>query len=310
MPTLYCELRSSALIAFSGADATSFLQAQLTSDVAGLPPEGAQYAGYCSPKGRLLATVLVWRRPGDFLLQLPASLREPIQSRIARYVLRSRVSVSDATAGHVLLGIAGRDAGAIVTAIAGGVPGEPHAVVAREGVWVTRLPIERYVVLANAAIGEDLKTKIAAGAEARSEEHWAALDIEAGVATITPPTHEQYVPQMVNLDLIGGVSYAKGCYPGQEIVARTHYLGRLKQRMFRVRLPGPASPAIGDRLYSADFGAEQSSGGIVNVAPRADAGHEALAVIQTSSAATTTIHWKSLDGPALELLPLPYSLDA
>ena len=113
---------------------------------------------------------------------------------------------------------------------------------------------------------------------------------------------------MVNLDLIGGVSYSKGCYPGQEIVARMHYLGRLKQRMYRVRLADDATPRTGDALYSAEFGPDQSSGTILNATPALLGGHEALAVIQKSSAATATLHWKALDGPPIEILSLPYAL--
>src|SRR5207253_4572292 len=134
---------------------------------------------------------------------------------------------------------------------------------------------------------------------------WSALDVEAGIPVITPKTQEQYVPQMVNLDLIGAVSYSKGCYPGQEIVARTYYLGRVKQRMHRVKAPESVIPQIGDRLYSDEYGAEQASGAIVNVA--ADE-REALAVLYTSSVARG-MHYGALDGPIVELLALPYSLD-
>ena len=142
---------------------------------------------------------------------------------------------------------------------------------------------------------------------AQPEISWSTLDIEAGIPVITRETQEEYVPQMVNLDLIGGVSYSKGCYPGQEIVARTHYLGRLKQRMYRVRL-ADENPRTGDPLYSAEFGRDQSSGTILNAAPTSRGAHEALAVIQKSSAATATLHWKALDGPAIEILSLPYAI--
>jgi folate-binding Fe-S cluster repair protein YgfZ len=113
---------------------------------------------------------------------------------------------------------------------------------------------------------------------------------------------------MVNLDLIGGVSYTKGCYPGQEIVARMHYLGRLKQRMYRVRVATPDSVAPGDPLFSAEFGAEQASGSIVQAIARDDGAHEALAVVQIASARSDALRFKSLSGPGIEFLSLPYEM--
>jgi folate-binding protein YgfZ len=295
----FCELASAGLIAFQGPDAAAFLHAQLTSDVAGLAIAQTQYSGYCSPKGRLLATPLLWRRADDILLQLPANLREGIQSRLSKYILRSRVS-----------GISGADARAAVLDLVGDVPDALHATESREGVSVTRLPIDRYLVVVDAAHADATRAALSTSLAAQPEVSWSALDVEAGIPVLTRETQEQYVPQMVNLDLIGGVSYTKGCYPGQEIVARMHYLGRLKQRMYRVRLGGDAIPQIGDLLYSAEFGPDQSSGTILTAAPASRGGHEALAVIQKSSASTATLHWRSLDGPAIEILPLPYALDS
>jgi folate-binding protein YgfZ len=137
---------------------------------------------------------------------------------------------------------------------------------------------------------------------------WARTDIEDGVPWITPETEDRFVPQMVNLDLLGGVSFNKGCYPGQEIVARMHYLGRLKQRMYRVKLRGDIAPVAGDALYSPRFGADQACGTLLNVARAPDEGYEALAVIRMESARERAVHWKDLAHPPLEFLPLPYPL--
>ena len=307
MSAYFCELASTGLIAFQGADARAFLHAQLTSDVAGLAPPQTQYSGYCSPKGRLLATLLLWPRRDDILLQLPASLREGIQGRLSKYILRSRVTAADASGHNTLFGIAGAEARAAVLELIGDVPDAMHAIVSREGVCVTRLPVDRYLVVATADHADTLRAQLSMRLAAQPEISWSTLDVEAGIPVITRETQDEYVPQMVNLDLIGGVSYSKGCYPGQEIVARMHYLGRLKQRMYRVRLADDATPRTGDPLYSAEFGPDQSSGTILNAAPALRGGHEALAVIQKSSAAAT-LHWKALDGPPVEILSLPYTL--
>jgi hypothetical protein len=124
---------------------------------------------------------------------------------------------------------------------------------------------------------------------------------------VTLPTQEEFVAQMLNYELIGGVSFSKGCYPGQEIVARTQYLGKLKKRMYRVRLGEGTAPVPGQDLYAPDF-PDQSAGKLVNVAPAAEGGFEALAVLQTSSAEAGEVHLGSPDGPRLEFLPLPYAL--
>ena len=124
---------------------------------------------------------------------------------------------------------------------------------------------------------------------------------------ITVPTQEEFVAQMLNYELIGGVDFHKGCYPGQEIVARTQYLGKLKKRTYRLALPAGVSAAPGTDVYAPDFG-EQSAGKLVNVAPTADGGVEALAVIQSSSAEAGEIRVGAPDGPRANLLELPYAL--
>ncbi|MBI2289829.1 MAG: folate-binding protein YgfZ, partial [Betaproteobacteria bacterium] len=134
---------------------------------------------------------------------------------------------------------------------------------------------------------------------------WDWLDIRAGIPFITPATQDQFVPQMANLDAIGGVSFNKGCYPGQEIVARMHYLGRLKQRMYLASVAADEAPQPGDKLYSADTG-EQSCGMIVNAAAAPDGGFDMLAVMQIESAQRGEVHWKSPDGPRLKFSDLPY----
>ncbi len=136
---------------------------------------------------------------------------------------------------------------------------------------------------------------------------WEWLDIRAGIPWITPATQEAFVPQMVNLDLIGGVSFSKGCYPGQEIVARAHYRGQVKQRTCLVHIETESAPEPGDKLYSADMG-EQSSGTIVNAAPSPGGGHDALAAIQTSSVEAGDVRWKTPGGARLGFLPLPYDV--
>jgi folate-binding protein YgfZ len=300
----FCELTSAGLIAFSGEDAAAFLHAQLTSDVAGLGALHTQYSGYCSPKGRLLATFILWRRETDLLLQVPASVCSDVQQRLSKYVLRSRVRVTDLSATHRVLGISGMQAPSAMSHANLAVPAATHEVVSHAGLVVTRLPENRYVVIADLERATGLRASLAEHAQEQDENAWSKLDIEAGIPVITTATQELFVPQMVNLDAIGGVSYTKGCYPGQEIVARTHYLGKLKARMYRIRVIGDQPVNPGDPLFSPEFG-EQASGTVVQ-AVVSTRGYEALAVVQIASARADTLRLSS-QGPPVEFLPLPYA---
>ena len=293
------------LIAFAGEDAQAFLHAQLTSDVSSLAANSSQYSGYCTPKGRLLASLLLWRTEEGFYLQLPSPLREPIQKQVSKYILRSKVKARDASGEFVGLGVAGESAEAGLKQLFGNVPRAPHDVARHDDITIIRLPVGRFEIVAPHEKAAAVRDALAADAQAAGPEYWDWLDIRAGIPVITPATQEEFVPQMVNLDLIGGVSFTKGCYPGQEIVARMHYRGRLKQRMYLAHIESEAAPQPGDKLYSADLG-EQSSGMIVNAAPAPESGYDALAAIQMSSVEAGGVRWKALDGPALEFLPLPY----
>jgi folate-binding protein YgfZ len=305
----YCELDEVGLISFTGDEAVSFLQAQLTSDVAGLGVGRTQYSGYCSPKGRLLATFLLWRFDDEVVLQLPAALRESVQGRLSRYVLRSRVKIADATARYALFGLAGADALKALDALDARAPAALHDVGATAELRVTQLPVDRYLLLAPAERAPALRGALDNVLATRQDSrHWAALDVAAGIPVITAATQDAYVPQMVNLDLVGAVSYAKGCYPGQEIVARTHYLGRLKQRMYRIGVRGAAALEPGQPLFSPEFGADQASGAVLYSGAVAGDVREALAVVQRSSAQVRSVRLGSLDGPAVEFLSLPYSV--
>lgn len=280
-----------ALLRFSGPDAQTFLHGQLTCDMLALHNGNSTYGGYCTPKGRLLATFLLWASADGYTMILPSTLAEPIRKRLAMYVLRAKVKVEDITSEHACVGVFGADAAQQFVAV----PEHLHGVLVRDGVTVIQLPPGRYLAVMPRAQAN----------MAHDDDAWTGLDIAAGIPFITPAIQEEFVPQMVNLDLIGGLSYTKGCYPGQEIVARTHYLGKLKQRMFRASMTTPAVP--GDKLYCAELG-EQSGGMIVTGARAADGRCEVLAVMQTAHAQSAAWHLGSLQGPLLELLPLPYKI--
>ena len=309
----FCELPQYGLIGFKGDDAQTFLHNQLTCDVTALGEGHSVYGSYCTPKGRILATFLLWRSAEGYFMQLPAPLREGVQKRLAMFVLRSKVKVEDAGPRWTMVGVSGADAAAHVEKVLGAVPTQEHSLVEAGGATVIRLTGDRYEILLLRADAPAMTERLKKGTQAVEPVHWDWLDIRAGIPSITAATQEQFVPQMVNLDLIGGLSFSKGCYPGQEIVARMHFLGRLKQRTYlahlETELATAEAPAPGDKLYSADLGG-QAGGMIVNAAPSPEGGYDVLAAIQISSAQVGDIHWKSPDGPALTLLPLPYEVSA
>jgi len=284
-----------SLLRFSGPDAQNFLHGQLTCDVLALQAGASTYGGYCTPKGRLLATFLLWADATGYTMLLPVTLAESIHKRLKMYVLRAKVKTEDLTPMLACIGVAGAEAAQQIAALGGAVPPRLHDVTVEDDVTVIALPVNRYLAImprAQASAAEDASA-------------WDALDIAAGIPFILPATQEEFVAQMINLDLIGGLSYTKGCYPGQEIVARTHYLGRLKQRMFRARVG--ASATAGDKLYSADLDG-QASGMVVASTAAANGHHEVLAVMRTANAENTTYHLGSLQGPALQLAELPYKI--
>jgi len=293
------------LLEFSGPDTKSFLHAQLSCDVSSLQPGHAQYGSYNTPKGRMLASFLLWRGDAGFYMQLPRALREPIRKRLSMYILRSQVKALDVSDDYVMFGIAGGRAEAALKPLFTEIPTTALTLTTAHGASLLRLNADRFQIIAPPARAQELQDAISRTAPLADAAVWDWLDIRAGIPFITPATQEQFVPQMANLDLIGGVSFSKGCYPGQEIVARMHYLGRLKQRMYLANIPGSQPPQPGDKLFSAGFG-DQSSGMIVNAAPAPEGGHDVLAVMQIDSAQRAEVHWQSPDGPRLELMELPY----
>ncbi len=304
--TVLADLSHFKALSASGDDRATFLQGQLTSDVHAVSLEHAQWAGYCTPKGRLLATLLLWRDSACHYLLLPDTLAAPIRKRLAMFVLRSKVKLADVSADSIRIGIAGADAGAVVARVWGSAPQQDMDVIAGDAGHCIRLSADRYLLALAAATAQATWLALAQHARPAGNDVWELLAIRAGEPLVLPATQEEFVPQMVNLDLIGGISFQKGCYTGQEIVARTRYLGKLKRRTYRAQVAADGV-APGDHLYSADFGG-QASGIVLRAAPSPDGGSELLAVIQIESANAQTIHWRSLDGPALMLRTLPYAL--
>lgn len=301
--TIVADLSHQALICASGPDATTFLHGQLTNDVQHLRDDMAQWNGWCSPKGRLLASFLLIRRPDRYLLMLPAEIAAPILKRLSMFVLRSRVKLAGADDELARIGVAGTQAAALVARHFELAP-TPLQVAARDGSMAIGLEFGRFIVLATPEKARALWQGFAESAIEAGADAWEWTTIRAGIPTIVAATQEAFVPQMANLDLIGAVSFKKGCYPGQEIVARTQYRGVLKRRMALVHVESSDRPAPGESVFSAAFG-EQSAGAVANAAPSPGGGFDALVVAQLEGLERNDLRLKSLDGPPLTILSRP-----
>ncbi len=294
------------VLQFAGADAQAFLQGQLSSDVGALQNRQATYGSYNTSKGRMLATFLLWRDDAGYTMQLPRSLCEPICRRLSMYVLRSKVSIHDASNTYELLGAVGAAAKTHLSRLFPDAPAQTLAMTSVPGASLMRLDHERFLIVVER--GHALREELTAGLSPVSPEMWDWTNIRAGIPYITPATQDQFVPQMANLDLINGVSFSKGCYPGQEIVARMHYLGKLKQRMYLASTGGDdAQP--GDKLYSPGTG-DQSTGMVINCATGPDRRRAMLAVMHIESFNAGEVHLKSPTGPSLVFTDQPYAVPA
>lgn len=295
--TVLAPLAHLGLIECAGEEAKSFLHNQLTSDINHLATDAAQHSAWCSAKGRMLASFLLFRSGPDYRLQLSADLLPAILKRLQMFVLRAKVKIADASATHVLLGLSGPQAEAALRAAALPVPAKALETADIGAGKVIRLAGERFeIVVAGTAAGE-LWGKLAAQARPVGVPAWRWLDVQAGVPLISEATREEFVPQMANFEQIGGVSFHKGCYPGQEVVARTQYLGKVKRHLYRVR--AAEALAAGTPFFSPE-NPEHACGMVVNAAPAPEGGYVALAVIQEGSAAAGDLQLGAPGGPRVD----------
>ena len=297
-------LTQDGVVRVAGSDARAFLHGQLTNDVEQLAPDHVRRAGWCTAKGRLLATMLVLRDGDDFLLLLPSDIVASVIKRLRMFVLRSKVTIDDESARWAHYGLIGRGADQALAANAIAGPGEElHTVVRMDDCWVMRLEGGRLRVLlaegSNALRADRLALPVV------DASRWTLEDIRAGVPQVVAATQDLFVPQMVNFDAIAGLDFKKGCYPGQEVVARAQYRGQVKRHLCRARITGDAAPAAGQDLFCDDPHGE-ACGTVVASAP-ADGGNELLAVVPDAVREMQATVRASPDGAPLEWLPLPHS---
>lgn len=275
--TVIAPLLHLGLIECAGEDSKGFLHNQFTSDINHLAVDAAQHSAWCSPKGRMLASFLIFRNGPACLIQLAADLAPAIQKRLQMFILRSRVKLLDRSPSHCLFGLSGAQAEQALLAASLPVPSEVLTSAEFADGKVIRLSASRFEVYVAGEAAATLWQALAASARPVGTTAWQWLDIQAGIPLIGEATREEFVPQMANFEKIGGVSFHKGCYPGQEVVARTQYLGKVKRHLYRLNSAQPIR--AGTPVFSSE-NPEHACGMVANAAPAPNGGFEALAVIQ------------------------------
>jgi len=303
---ILADLSDWGLIALAGEEAQTFLHGLITNDLRELTEANAVFAALCSAKGRMLANFLVLKRGDNILLMLPAELRETIQKRLSMFILRAKVKARDASGEWVRLGLAGPGADGLVASVLGTrLADNPMCVGHSDSVIALRLGPDRFDILVQPGAAAAVWEKLAAQARPVGTPAWAWLLTSGGIPVIQAATQDQFVPQMANMEILHGVSFQKGCYPGQEIVARTQYLGKLKRRMYLAHVDAEAR--AGDEVYSPVL-PDQTAGTVANAAAAPGGGSDLLVVLRIDSYEDGNVHLGGPGGPRLTFRPLPYSL--
>ncbi|MDH5423843.1 MAG: folate-binding protein [Gammaproteobacteria bacterium] len=307
------DLSHLCLVKASGVDAGSFLQGQLTNDIDKVMQDASQLSGYCNQKGRLLAIFRIFKKQDDLFLLIPEELYEETFKRLKMYVMRSKVDFTNCSADFACIGFSGPNADSELQNQIKVIPTETDQVTHIDDLSIIKLSGNqpRYQICGPADQLSALWQNLDVNATAVGKDVWNLLEIRAGIPAVYQQTVEAFVPQMLNLELINGVSFKKGCYTGQEIVARMHYLGKVKRRMYRVHIQTSEMVLAGAPLFSPNSTSGQGTGNIVIAAPAAsEKGYEALAVIQVSESESKDLRLNDGEGPAITILEIPYELPA
>jgi folate-binding protein YgfZ len=300
----FCTLSHEGVLAVRGADASKFLQGQLTCNLNYLSDSRASLGARCTQKGRMQSSFRILLEGDGVLLAMATELLEPQLADLKKYAVFSKSKLTDESAAWVRFGVDHGDAALVSLGL--DLPAETDSVVRNDGLIAIRVSPQRAELWAAAGQADVIKSKLSAVLSEGDLNQWLLGQVRAGIGQVMAGTRELFIPQMLNLQAIGGVSFKKGCYTGQEIVARMQYLGKLKRRLYRLQLAADELPEPGTALFSPTHG---SAIGEVVLAARAGQDIELLAVLQAEAAEGGDIHLGGLEGPSLQLLDLPYELD-
>lgn len=290
-PSLLANLSQLGLIQVSGQNSQNFLQGQFTCDVREVTPTQSRLGAYCNAKGRIIAIFCLYQFQNQFYLLLPQNILQNTLSQLKKYAVFSKVELTDVSAQWQLLGCSGIQGQMQLEKECANLPQEVDTVVAYSDHLVLRVPgkLPRFEIIGSKQAIDKLHDALSQYLVSADDKDWHLLDMDAGIPRIYPETIEQFTPHMVNLPELNGVSFKKGCYVGQEIVARTHYLGKAKRRMHKAYLNAPKPPQPGDPLMNR---AQQEIGTIVDCALIKDHFYHLLVIVQDEA-----IEWSEIYSP-------------
>lgn len=303
--SFFCQLSHESLLAVRGADAGKFLQGQLTCNLNYLNENSSGLGARCTPKGRMLSSFRIVPQADGYLLAMARELLEPQLAELQKFAVFSKVKLSDVSVDWVRFGLF--QAETLLQELGFELPAATGSMCRHDGQLAIRVDAARVELWVPAEQAAATQSRLAADLPEAPLNDWLLGQVRAGIGQVFGETRELFIPQMINLQALDGVSFKKGCYTGQEIVARMQYLGKLKRRLYRLSLPGAQLPAIGSEIFSP---VHSSAVGEVVLAARAEDSVELLAVLQQDAVADGRLSLESVEGPSMSLLDLPYSLDS
>src|SRR5476649_749418 len=300
----FSTLSHEGVLAVRGPDASKFLQGQLTCNLNYLSDAKATLGARCTQKGRMQSSFRILLEGDGCLLAMASELIEPQLADLKKYAVFSKSKLTDESAAWVRFGLQSGDEA--LSSLGLDLPQDTDSVVRANDLIAIRVSPARAELWVRSEHAADTRSRLAAHLPEGSLNDWLLGQIQAGIGQVVGSTREAFIPQMINLQAVGGVSFKKGCYTGQEIVARMQYLGKLKRRLYRLSLDATELPEPGTPLFAPSH---NSAIGEVVIAAKADQCVELLAVLQAEAADSGDVHLGTLEGPGLQLLDLPYSLD-
>ena len=304
-PSFYCPISHESLLAVRGVDASKFLQGQLTCNLNYLNEQTSSLGARCTAKGRMLSSFRIVPQGDGYLLAMAAELLEAQMAELQKFAVFSKVKLTDESALWARFGLSHADP--LLNEIGLALPADANSVARHGEAMAIRRADGCAELWISSTQAEEIRTLLAVKLTEAPLNDWLLGQIRAGIGQVFGPTRELFIPQMINLQALGGVSFKKGCYTGQEIVARMQYLGKLKRRLYRLSLPGSELPAIASEVFSP---VHASAVGEVVLAATADGAVELLAVLQQDAVSDGRLSLQSAAGPQLTLLDLPYTLDS
>lgn len=303
--SFFCTLSHEGLLGVRGVDASKFLQGQLTCNLNYLNENTCSLGARCNPKGRMLSSFRIVLQADGYLLAMASELLEPQLAELQKFAVFSKVTLADESPAWVRFGLT--DGDSVLSELQIDLPATVNSTVSQSGYLAVRLAEGRAELWVSAELAVATRALLESRCAEAPLNDWLLGQVRAGIGQVFGATREQLIPQMINLQALGGVSFKKGCYTGQEIVARMQYLGKLKRRLYRLSLPGSQLPAIGREIFSPVH--SSAVGEVVLAASNGDC-VEILAVLQQDAVTDGRICLQSAEGPQMHLLDLPYTLDS